>query len=193
MFGHAHVFLPHDADIAAEGNKTDAVFRLPRLALRAEREVERALLRHPAVAEAAVVAADDDVRGQVPVAFVVPFPRLALDAAAVAAFAKDNLPPIKRPKHITVVGELPRAGSGKIDKKKLGGKAAAELDALAATDEEILKLVNWRYARLRELAEAFTGAEAERLIARLGAANEGPLHDETVAEIFRKLNELMGY
>jgi len=41
-------------------------------------EVERALLAHPAVAEAAVVAAADDVRGEVPVAFVVPFPRVTL-------------------------------------------------------------------------------------------------------------------
>jgi len=155
-------------------------------------EIERVLRQHPAVTEAVVMAAPDDVRGQVPHAFVEPFGDLELDAAAVAAFAQERLPAIKRPKKITVVKELPKVGSGKIDRKNVGANIDAQLEALAATDEEILKLLNWRYERLRELAASYPLAARQRLRRRLRAANAGPLHNDTVEEIFRKLDELMG-
>jgi len=155
-------------------------------------EVERALRAHPAVAEAAVLAEADDVRGQVPVAYVVPFPHLELTPAAVAAFVRESLPAVKRPRRISIVPDLPHTGSGKVDKIRLGGAPEEALGALAVADGELLQLLNRRARLLRELGDAFGAAEAERFLARLAAANRGPLHDETVEEIFRKLNELMG-
>jgi len=156
-------------------------------------EVERMLGEHPGVAEVAVVAAPDEARGQAPVAYVVPRPHLPLTANDVAAFARQKLPPIKRPRVVHVVASLPTLASGKVDKRRLGQTATAEQEALAADDEELLKLLNRRLRRLRGLGDAVTRDMMNRHIKRLLAANAGPLHDETVEEIFAKLNELMGY
>ena len=155
-------------------------------------EIERMIAEHPAVAEVAVVAREDDVRGQIPIAYVVPFPHLTVTPGQIAAFAAERLSPIKRPKTVVVVPALPSAGSGKIDKKKLGVNVDAELEALAAADAEILRMLNWRYERLRDLGDLLSASELERYVQRVVAANAGPLHDDTVAEVFRKLNELLG-
>lgn len=155
-------------------------------------EIERALAEHPAVAEVAVVPREDEVRGQVPVAYVVPFPHLTVSRADLTAFAAGALPPIKRPKAIFVVPSLPSAGSGKVDKKQLDGDFEAGKEALAAVDDELLRLLNRRYELLRNAGDALTAGELERSIQRIVAANPGPLHDETVADILRKLNELQG-
>jgi fatty-acyl-CoA synthase len=85
-------------------------------------EVERALCAHPAVMEAAVVAAPDPAWGEVPVAFV------ALKNGAVAteegliAFARENMAHFKAPKRI-VLCELPKNATGKIQKFVLRDRA----------------------------------------------------------------------
>jgi fatty-acyl-CoA synthase len=78
-------------------------------------EVERVLSAHPAVLEAAVVAAPDEKWGEVPVAFVTLKPGQALDAAALIAYARDHLAHFKAPKRI-VFGDLPKNATGKIQK-----------------------------------------------------------------------------
>lgn len=83
-------------------------------------EVEAVLSSHPAVLEAAVVGAPDEVRDEVPVAFVV-----AADPAApptpdeLAAWCAERLAPAKRPRAITLLDELPRTSVGKIRKFEL--------------------------------------------------------------------------
>jgi len=83
------------------------------------REVEAALEEHPEVAEAGVVAAPDDTRGEVPVAAV----RLVDDAAATAedlvAWAGARLADYKAPRRIVVVGDLPRTGTQKVRRQEL--------------------------------------------------------------------------
>ena len=80
-------------------------------------EVEAVLTAHPKVLEAAVVGAPDDVRDEVPVAFVVPSDRaesLAVDE--LATWCSERLAKAKVPRDFTVLDELPRTSVGKIRK-----------------------------------------------------------------------------
>ena len=91
-------------------------------------EVESALLGHPEVLEAAVVAAEDE-RGLVkPKAFVVPRAGVEPDdrlAAALQEFVKDRLAPFKYPRWIEFAGDLPKTATGKIQRFKLRRPRAA--------------------------------------------------------------------
>jgi crotonobetaine/carnitine-CoA ligase len=80
-------------------------------------EIEAVLSAHPEVLEAAVVGEPDDVRDEVPVAFVVKAPGVAaLDVAVLDAWCESHLSKAKRPRRIEVVDELPRTSVGKIRK-----------------------------------------------------------------------------
>lgn len=83
------------------------------------REVEECLEEHPDVAEAAVVGRPDAVRGEVPVAFVVPRPGCALDPAALEAHCRARIASFKVPRAFTRVDALPRNALGKIQKHLL--------------------------------------------------------------------------
>jgi len=78
-------------------------------------EIEATLLAHPDVMEAAVLARDDNDRGQVVVAFV----STTTDIKTLAAHCNSNLAPYKVPQLITVLAELPKRTSGKVDKVAL--------------------------------------------------------------------------
>jgi len=78
-------------------------------------EVEQVLTAHPAVLEAAVVGRPDDVRDEVPVAFVVARdPQAGPSADELHAWCEAHLTKSKRPRDITFVAELPRTSVGKI-------------------------------------------------------------------------------
>ncbi|MEV5177618.1 AMP-binding protein [Streptomyces flaveolus] len=85
-------------------------------------EIERVVTRVPGVAEAAVVAAPDPMRDEVPVAFVVAKPGLSdpedLVAPVLAACRRD-LADFKVPREVRVVEELPRSTLEKVAKHKL--------------------------------------------------------------------------
>ncbi len=85
-------------------------------------EVESALVSHPAVAEAAAVAAPDEVRGQVVRAVVV----LRDDSQAGDALAselqehvKEQTAPYKYPRLVEFADSLPKTASGKIKRAEL--------------------------------------------------------------------------
>ncbi len=78
-------------------------------------EIECTLSAHPAVLEAAVVAAPDEKWGEVPVAFVTLKPGQLLDAATLIAHAREHMAHFKAPKKI-VFGDLPKNATGKIQK-----------------------------------------------------------------------------
>jgi acyl-coenzyme A synthetase/AMP-(fatty) acid ligase len=85
-------------------------------------EVESALVSHPAVAEAAAVAAPDDVRGQVVRAVVVLRPgREPSDALAkeIQEHVKAATAPYKYPRLVDFASELPKTPSGKIKRSAL--------------------------------------------------------------------------
>lgn len=85
-------------------------------------EVESALTAHPAVHEAAVVGREDGERLIKPIAFVVLAAGFAASEALsneLKAFVKSRLAPYKYPRWIEFVAELPKTGTGKIQRFKL--------------------------------------------------------------------------
>ena len=88
-------------------------------------EVEGVLLRHPAVQEAAVVGLPDERWGEAPHAFVVLRQDRTASSEDIRLFARDQMAHYKVPKTVTLVTELPKTATGKIQKYVLRGKRAA--------------------------------------------------------------------
>ena len=88
-------------------------------------EVEKLLGRHPDVAQACVVPVPDEIKYQLPVAFVVPKPGTTPSEDALRRFALDNGPAYAHPRAVWVVEELPLAGTNKLDRKVLVDRAVA--------------------------------------------------------------------
>ena len=88
-------------------------------------EVEGALLRHPAVLEAAVVGVPHEKWGETPHAFVVLRNGAAATETELHAFARGALAHFKVPSAFHLVGELPKTATGKIQKFVLRGRRAA--------------------------------------------------------------------
>lgn len=85
-------------------------------------EVENALMQHAAVAECAVVASPDALRGEVVKAYVVLHPGHAAGdalAAALQEHVKQCIAPYKYPRRIEFTPSLPRTVSGKIQRRAL--------------------------------------------------------------------------
>jgi acyl-CoA synthetase (AMP-forming)/AMP-acid ligase II len=82
-------------------------------------EVERVLLQHKDIAEAAVVGRPDDRLGEVPVAFVVPRQGLVLDPAEIKHWMRDQVANVKVPREVHIVEALPRNASLKVQKGEL--------------------------------------------------------------------------
>jgi fatty-acyl-CoA synthase len=88
-------------------------------------EVEGALLRHPAIQEAAVVGLPDAKWGEAPHAFIVLKAGASATADELRAFTRDRLAHFKTPQTFTFVAELPKTATGKIQKFVLRGRRAA--------------------------------------------------------------------
>ncbi len=80
-------------------------------------EVETVLAEHPGVLEAAVIGRDDEIRDELPVAFVVADPSVLQPSVAdLDKWCAERLAKVKRPVEITFLDELPRTSVGKIRK-----------------------------------------------------------------------------
>ena len=88
-------------------------------------EVERLLGQHPDVAQACVVAVPDEIKYQLPVAFVVPKPGTTPSEDTLRRFALDNGPAYAHPRAVWVIDEMPLAGTNKIDRKTLVDRAVS--------------------------------------------------------------------
>ena len=89
----------------------------------APQEIEDCLAGHPDVAECAVVGYEDDGLEK-PRAYVVLRAGGTADAAALQGHVKAALSPHKYPRDVRFVAELPRTGSGKVDRRALREAAA---------------------------------------------------------------------
>jgi fatty-acyl-CoA synthase len=85
-------------------------------------EVERALVRHPDVLEAAVVAIADEKWGERPKGYVTLRPGAELTAEELIDFSRETLPGFKAPSEIEF-GELPKTSTGKVKKYELRARA----------------------------------------------------------------------
>jgi acyl-CoA synthetase (AMP-forming)/AMP-acid ligase II len=95
-------------------------------------EVEKLLGQHPDVAQVCVVPVADEIKYQLPVAFVVPKPGTTPSEDALRRFALDNGPAYAHPRAVWFVAELPLAGTNKIDRRTLVERAAAAYSREAA-------------------------------------------------------------
>ncbi len=90
-------------------------------------EIERLLLGHPEVAQAAVVGVPDERMGEVGYAFVLPTHGTSPDAAEIVAWSKQHMANFKAPKYVEVVDALPLNASGKVLKFELRERAEGSL------------------------------------------------------------------
>jgi long-chain acyl-CoA synthetase len=82
-------------------------------------EVEVILIKHPDVAQAAVIAKPDPEKGEVVCAFIVKKPGAALTAEALVAWARENMAVYKVPREVRFIDALPTTGSGKVLRRML--------------------------------------------------------------------------
>jgi acyl-CoA synthetase (AMP-forming)/AMP-acid ligase II len=94
-------------------------------------DLESVLRQHADVADAAVVGVPSTRWGETPVAFVVPKDGIALDAAALLAWANERLGKTQRLAAIEIIDTLPRSAIGKVLKRELRDSFAANRPALS--------------------------------------------------------------
>ncbi len=97
-------------------------------------EIEEALLRHPAVALAAAVAAPDPLRGHVVKAFIKPSPGVKPSeelSRQIQDFVKDNLARHEYPRQIEYLDDFPLTTTGKIRRLELRQREAQRAGASA--------------------------------------------------------------
>ncbi|MGY6537095.1 MAG: AMP-binding protein [Pararhodobacter sp.] len=82
-------------------------------------EVERVLVEHPDVLEAAVIGVPDTQWGEVGAAFVIAQPGTTPDPAAMTGWLRERLAGYKLPHHWRIVADMPRTAAGKVRKPQL--------------------------------------------------------------------------
>ena len=130
-------------------------------------EVEEALLRHPDVAECAVVGVPDEARGSLVKAYVVLAAAVTgdeLSATELQDFAKAEIAPYKYPRSVDFVDALPRTPTGKLQRFRLRDDRTAKPTRRRGADPLALRPLRARGGRLA------LGRLADRADGRAGRA-----------------------
>ena len=82
-------------------------------------EIEEVLLKHPCIKEAAAIGIPDKLRGEVVKCFIVLKEGIVLPSRYIMEYLRENLAKFKLPRQIEYLDELPKTGTGKINKADL--------------------------------------------------------------------------
>ncbi|XP_053608886.1 uncharacterized protein LOC128674410 [Plodia interpunctella] len=85
-------------------------------------ELETLIRLHPKIADCAVLGVPDQISGEVPKAFIVPFPGQEVKAEEVMEFVNGKVTSFKKIKHAQIVNEIPKTAAGKVLKRVLKEK-----------------------------------------------------------------------
>jgi propionyl-CoA synthetase len=103
--------------------------------------MEAVVAAHPLVAECAVIGVHDDLKGQVPRAFVVLKAGAEVDPSAlqaeVVAAVREQIGPVAALKEVVVVPGLPKTRSGKILRRTMRGIADGREEPVPSTIEDV--------------------------------------------------------
>jgi len=86
-------------------------------------QVEAILIKHPAVAQAAVIGVPDPAKGEVIRAFIVRKAGQDVAAESLIAWARDNMSAYKAPREVRFIDALPATGAGKVLRRLLKEQA----------------------------------------------------------------------
>ena len=101
-------------------------------------QIEQIIASHPAIAECAVIGANDSIKGMVPLALVVQKSGAAAGRELqhdIIALVRAELGPIAALKHVLVVDALPKTRSGKVLRAAIRRLANGEEIEIPATIE----------------------------------------------------------
>jgi acyl carrier protein len=82
-------------------------------------EIEHALLRHPAVASAVVIAREVELGGKQLIAYTRQRPGTTTTTAELRGFLEGKLPSYMVPSHFVILNDLPLTVNGKVDRRAL--------------------------------------------------------------------------
>jgi len=103
--------------------------------------MEAVVASHPMVAECAVIGVHDDLKGQIPRAFVVLKSGVEADPEQlqreVVAAIRDQIGPVAALKEVVIVPGLPKTRSGKILRRTMRGIADGRPEAVPSTIEDV--------------------------------------------------------
>lgn len=89
-------------------------------------EVEEALYKHPKISLAAVIGVPDEVKGEIPKAYVVLKEGERCSEKEIVSYCRENMAVYKAPRIVEFVDDLPKGVTGKILKRILKEKTASE-------------------------------------------------------------------
>ena len=113
--------LDEDGFVSITGRKKDLIISAGENIY--PREIEEILSQHPKVKEVAVIGVSDEVRGEVPKAFVIAQEGVTVEEKELRAFCREHMTNYKIPKYFDIVADLPRTPTGKVLKRMLSAKA----------------------------------------------------------------------
>lgn len=90
-------------------------------------EIENYLYTHPLIKQVAVVGIPDEVKGAVPMAYVVLKEGAKADSKDIVDFCRNNITSYKVPRYVEFIDELPLTSSGKVQKFELKERAIKKL------------------------------------------------------------------
>ncbi|GLT80630.1 hypothetical protein SLA2020_520610 [Shorea laevis] len=82
-------------------------------------DLEAILISHPEILDAAVTAAIDEERGEIPIAFVVRRPGSMLSEEAVINYVAEQVAPYKKVRKVIFARSIPKSAAGKILRREL--------------------------------------------------------------------------